>query len=248
MQQNQIDDGLEIFNVFISLMVYGCFIFSTYHDPACPTQIPTCGGDHITPKLLIYSEIVLMILMAVDFLIFFLISDNRISYVFSFDYGVVFYLPFFTILLMRFDIITDQAIIQKYYINFWKVTRIFSINRLMQVFTRRNKPMERVLFKCVYTGFVIFLMFGSLMITIENAETYNKINETLALEFTQPEHFEVHGQEILDELEGFIYFYHDMLYYVFVTFSTVGYGDIYPQTTVCKILFFVFFALFLITL
>lgn len=108
MQQNQIDDGLEIINVFISLLVYGCFIFSTYHDPDCPVQIPTCGGEHSTPKLLLYSEITLMILLSIDFLIFFVTSENRIEYVFSFEYGVVFYLPFFSILLMRFDIIKDQ--------------------------------------------------------------------------------------------------------------------------------------------
>ena len=61
------------------------------------------------------------------------------------------------------------------------------------MFTRRNKPMERVLFKCGYTAFLILFIFGSLMITIENADTYKKINEVLAMEITQPEHFAEHG-------------------------------------------------------
>ena len=53
--------------------------------------------------------------------------------------------------------------------------------------------MERVLFKCGYTAFLILFIFGSLMITIENADTYKKINEVLAMEITQPEHFAEHG-------------------------------------------------------
>ena len=70
--------------MFTSLMVYGCFIFNTYHDPACPVQIPVCGGEHSTPRLLVYTELVIMVLLAVDFFIFFLISENRIEYFFSF--------------------------------------------------------------------------------------------------------------------------------------------------------------------
>lgn len=53
---------------------------------------------------------------------------------------------------------------------------------------------------------------------------------------------------MLAELEGRIFFYHDMLYYVFVTFSTVGFGDIYPRTFECKALFFVFWAVMILGL
>jgi hypothetical protein len=109
-------------------------------------------------------------------------------------------------------------------------------------------PMGRVLFKCIYTLSMIFLLFAGSMLTFENKATYAEINEILATELTNPEHFEHDGKEKLAELENRVYFYHDMLYYVFVTFSSVGYGDIYPRTDECKALFFVFWAVMIMGL
>lgn len=93
-------------------MVYGCFIFSTYHDPACPDTIDACCatppcevGGHSTPRVLKIAEIVLMVILGIDFLLFFLISENRIEYIFSVQHGLVFYLPFFSTCLIRFEII-----------------------------------------------------------------------------------------------------------------------------------------------
>jgi hypothetical protein len=49
MQHHKIDDVLEIFNVLVSILVYGAFIFGTYHDPACPDVIQICGDSNTTP-------------------------------------------------------------------------------------------------------------------------------------------------------------------------------------------------------
>lgn len=91
-------------------------------------------------------------------------------------------------------------------------------------------------------------MFSGSIITFENRATYKAINEVLATEFSDPLHFEHEGQEELEALEGQIYFYHDMLYYVFVTFSSVGYGDIYPSTLECKAIFIIAWIVFIMGL
>lgn len=71
-------------------------------------------------------------------------------------------------ILIRFEIIDDQDIIDKYYLSFWKIFRVFSIGRLLKVFTRRNSPMARVIFKVGYTVFLIAVIFAAAMITFEN--------------------------------------------------------------------------------
>lgn len=71
-------------------------------------------------------------------------------------------------ILIRFEIIYDQDIIDRYYLSFWKIFRVFSIGRLLKVFTRRNSPMHRVIFKVGYTVFLIAVIFAAAMITFEN--------------------------------------------------------------------------------
>jgi hypothetical protein len=109
-------------------------------------------------------------------------------------------------------------------------------------------PMARVIFKCSYTLSMIIFMFSGSIITFENRATYAAINEVFATEFTDPHYFEHEGLELVEELEGKIYFYHDMLYYVFVTFSSVGYGDIYPSTLECKAIFIIAWIVFIMGL
>ena len=156
MSNKKIDDYLEVFNVFVSIGVYGQFVVSTYHDVACPPNLTVCG-THRLPRFLQISEIVLMIIIGVDFLLFFLISENRIAYIFSYQYGLITYMTIIPTLLVRFEIVVDQDIIDLYYLNFWKIFRVFSVGRLLKVFTRRNWPMARVVFKVVFTLILIIL-------------------------------------------------------------------------------------------
>tara|TARA_B110000285_G_C15027673_1_gene565040 strand:+ start:488 stop:721 length:234 start_codon:yes stop_codon:yes gene_type:complete len=71
-------------------------------------------------------------------------------------------------LLIRFEIIDDQDIIDAYYLSFWKIFRVFSIGRLLKVFTRRSAPMARVIFKVAYTVFLIIMIFAAAFLTFEN--------------------------------------------------------------------------------
>lgn len=106
MSANKIDDYLEVFNVLVSICVYGTFVIGTYHDKACPPNLNVCGTHH-QPLYLQISEIVLCIIIACDFLLFFLISENRISYIFSYQYGLVTYMTIIPTILIRFEIIYD---------------------------------------------------------------------------------------------------------------------------------------------
>lgn len=92
------------------------------------------------PLWLGYVEIILMALIVADYLLFFFISENRVFYIFSLNEGIVTYLCIIPTALLRFKIITDPAIIDQYFLNFWKVIKLFSIFRFIKVFTRSNMP------------------------------------------------------------------------------------------------------------
>lgn len=97
--------------------------------------------------------------------------------------------------------------------------------------------MARVIFKVGYTVFLIFVIFAAAMITFENQNIYSLIKAEQATEFTDSEYYRNYGISEIENLEGSVYMFHDMLYFSFVTFSTVGFGDICPLTDIGKALF-----------
>ena len=97
--------------------------------------------------------------------------------------------------------------------------------------------MARVLFKVINTFFAIIFLFAAAMITFENHATYQAIKDEQATEFSDPQYYEESGLSNIEDLESAIHQYHDMLYYMFVTLSTVGFGDICPRTKIGKAMF-----------
>ena len=162
LRNNMIDDVLEIFNGFISVLMYITFAIHTYFDEANPI------AEFKLPNSVKLAEIVLIFIIAADFLLFFLISETRILYIFSFQNGLITYMTIIPTALVRFEVITDQLVIEKYLLNFWKIFRIFSVFRVIKVFTRRNMPMARVIFKVSYTLLIIVFIGAAAMITFEN--------------------------------------------------------------------------------
>ena len=71
-------DFLEIFNAVISFVLASFFAVNTYFNKD-PRSI-----DEAIPEWTELAELVVMILLVIDYLIFFFISENKIVYLFNF--------------------------------------------------------------------------------------------------------------------------------------------------------------------
>ena len=218
----------------VSFMMVLVFWIGTYYEDHL--------DKNLAPLWLGYAEIILMILIVADYLIFFFISDNRVFYIFSLNEGIVIYLSVIPTALVRFKIIVDPATIDKYFLNFWKVFKVFSIFRFIKVFTRSNMPIQRVYFRFLFLILVMIFIFAGAMLTFENLATFDTkreiaklIDDCISLDKKPDDCVSEHDPD------GFLgnshYNYHDMLYYAFVTMTTVGYGDICPTTFMSRGLF-----------
>ena len=219
-------DALEVFNAVNSFLLFFIFILQTYQKPRLdPDEIVNYDLDWLIVPL----EIIILIIIIMDYLLFFYINDNRVLYIFDFQ-QLITYVTVIPTLLMRLNVIQDEYIIETFYLKLWKVARLASVYRLIKVFTRNKMQIGRVYFKLIFYVFLIIFIFGSSMLTFENdafIEVMRKERLCKKLQNCGPDwQFDPSKSEIT------LYFFHDIFYYIIVTMTTVGYGDISPQTTI----------------
>ena len=195
--------------------------------------ISTYWENSIIPHI-VYFELPILLYMLCDFLLNFYISQNRLFYIISFQ-SVVTYITVLPDLLIFAEIITSIDTINSYELPFWKVFRIFSVSRVQIVFVRRNMSLARVFFKLGYSLFTIVIMFSCVMLMIENKFYIKPTLISVAQKLAIDPDAELTYQE--QHVPPPVYVFHDTLYYVVVTLTTCGYGDITPKTSYGMMLF-----------
>ncbi len=92
------------------------------------------------------------------------------------------------------------------------------------VFARRSMRLVRIWFTLIFTFFATVYIFAAVMLTVENhnirvTNSLRAINDIAGI---PNDEFRV--------IPSTEYEFHDMLYFLIITITTVGYGDIYPHT------------------
>ena len=88
------DDIIELINAINSTFMTIFFAVNTYYD--------------VTPPIIVILEYGILISLTLDFLLFFIISDNRLFYAFSFQ-SIVSYLTIIPTALIRLNVITSPG-------------------------------------------------------------------------------------------------------------------------------------------
>ena len=112
-----------------------------------------------------YFELVIIMDLCLDWLLFLILDENRLAYLFKFQ-SVISYVTISSSLFCLFS--RSLEIIDTYELKFMKVLRVLSLGRLEEVLKRRNMPLGRALFRLIFESISIILIFASGMLRIEN--------------------------------------------------------------------------------
>ena len=131
------DDVVEIVNAVVSFLLFTTFFIFTYYDDANPqTRVEghAWHGRKI-PEWLTVVETVLIFFVIADYMLGFFLTEQRVSYIFSFQ-AFITYLSVIPLMLVNFGVVTDRKVISGAFLYVWRVARYFSILRLAKMFTR----------------------------------------------------------------------------------------------------------------
>lgn len=136
--------------------------------------------------------------------------------------------------------VTDPIIIEKLYMKLMRMVRLFSIFRVITVI---QSQMIRVTFKVALTFIIIIFLFAACMLTIENMASYQTMREELEL---RKDDCYIPNTGNYEDVG--VYKFHDMMYYIVVTMTVVGFGDIYPTTTMGQFFYIIIMLTFIVNL
>ena len=198
--QNKILEALDILNCIFSAVIAIFYIISTYTNPENTTM------DKRANKFMNIIETILILYFIIHYLLRLFCSQNRIVTFFEI-LNLVDLIIIICLILCKQDSIEKSYVF--YYLKIARILRILILFKFESILQKRTNEQVGFLFGLVLT--VVSIIFISNAVLLEFENKYIRDSSSY-------------------EGEDDLYKFHDIFYFEIVTLSTVGLGDITPQT------------------
>ena len=210
---NGISDILGLINGILSLIETIFYIISTYTFPETSdtkTKINNCIQT---------MEIAFLVYFIAHFILRIYCSQNRILFCFNLINFVDIVSSICIILSMQEFAKHEEA---GYFLRVFRIFRMSYLGTLENIIQRKTDERTRHLYRMIVNLMAVIFIIMALFLECEN----NNIREN----FEPRELRSIALSNILN--------FHDVVYYILVSITTIGFGDITPQTIYGKLLIF----------
>ena len=243
--------GLDILDAFISIIACLMYVGETYFRDT--------GRD--VPEELVMAEVIMCVFFLCHFCLQFFVSLNRCGFLFSghsaIDILIIFPpLIFWIMKQASIDGANSELATNLEQNNFFVLMRIFRVLRIIRVSRELSKSsnfdseIAQIFFDtgiAVLTGVLIFTGVIHWIENIDYTGDWNLPGMDNGSPLCPTDLLQHPNRRDID-YDGCrnIIMYHDALYFLMVTVSTVGYGDISPQTVPGRMIIIMMISVFLL--
>ena len=203
LSQSAAGEVLDFINCSFTLIEAIFYIISTYTYPE------EKSSQKNTNHILEIIETVFLVYFILHFVLRFYCSQNRVLYILDI-------LNLVDVSSIVCIILSRQSFVKKndadYFLRMFRMVRILYLTKLETILQRRTNEQIRHLYKLAVSLIGIIFVSTAIILELENHNFRTKANSREASSYT-----------------GLLNF-HDVLYFEVVTLTTIGFGDITPQS------------------
>ncbi len=158
-------------------------------------------------------QTIITLLLILSFLINIFAADNKLGFAFSI-HAALDYLTLIPTILVDMDVVSGKVY------SLARVIRIVCCLRLEKVLARMNALIGKAAFRLIITLLSLIFIAGAMILEIDNYYIREQMDG---------------GQKYSEKSDTSLMSFHEMVYFMVVSISTVGYGDIAPRHDLSKV-------------